>query len=500
MKKKRLHLTTLLCLLFAVMLFITGCSADSDENPANTSFTVTFNAGDGTFDDGKTTITKEVYDGEKVTEPTAPAKEGYSLVHWYAKSEDSPFDFENTPITCDITLYAKWAEGYAPDNLAAAIRALAENSAAKNVLLKATGTTSNGSNFFTGSNGIRAALLALKDKAPDILVTLDLSDVRGLSTVPSGAFYTIWGQCTNLEGIILPDSITSINSDAFKGCTSLTSVTFTEKSQLTSIGDWAFDGCTSLTNVKIPEGVTNIGDWAFDGCTSLTNVTFGKNSQLTSIGHWAFAGCTSLTNVKIPEGVTNIDNGAFDRCESLASVTFAENSKLTSIGQYVFRDCTSLTSVKIPEGVTNIDHGVFEGCESLANVTFAENSKLANIGVQAFRECTSLTSVEIPEGVTNIDEGAFDRCESLASVTFAENSKLTSIGQYAFDGCTSLTSVEIPEGVTNIGRSAFDGCTSLDTIIFTGTMEQWHKISFSAYWHYNTPATKVTCIDGEVDL
>lgn len=309
MKKKRLHLTTLLCLLFAVMLFITGCSADSDENSVNTSFTVTFNAGDGTFDDGKTTITKEVYDGEKVTEPTAPAKEGYSLVHWYAKNEDSPFDFENTPITCDITLYAKWAEGYAPDNLAAAIRALAENSAAKNVLLKATGmanTATNNTGYVFFAN-IRAALRELKDKAPDILVTLDLSDVRGLSSLSMDTFFS----CTNLEGIIVPDSITSINRNAFYRCTSLTSVTFTEKSQLTSIEDWVFAGCTSLTSVEIPEGVTSIGGHAFSECTSLISMTIP--ASVTSIEAYAFYGCTSLASIEFADKnnwyVTAISNG-----------------------------------------------------------------------------------------------------------------------------------------------------------------------------------------------
>ena len=433
MKKERLHLTTLLCLLAAVMLFITGCSADSDENPVNTSFTVTFNAGDGTFDDGKTTITKEVYDGEKVTEPTAPAKEGYSLVHWYAKSEDSPFDFENTPITCDITLYAKWAEGYAPDNLAAAIRALAENSAAKNVLLKASGTANTATNntgyvFFAN---IRDALRELKDKAPDILVTLDLSDVRGLSSLSRGTFFS----CTNLEGIIVPDSITSINENAFYRCTSLTSVTFTEKSQLTSIEDWAFAVCTSLTSVEIPEGVTSIEDSAFAGCTSLTNVTFAKNSKLTSIGLSAFNGCTSLTNVKIPEGVTNIDSGAFASCTSLTNVTFGKNSQLTSIGL-----------------------SAFNGCTSLASVTFAENSKLTSIGGHAFCECTSLISMTIPASVTSIEAYAFIRCTSLASIEFADKNNwyVTAISN-GYTGGEEINVTDATANATKLKTYSSDG-------------------------------------------
>ena len=79
---------------------------DSVTPPAPTTYTVTFDAnGHGTAPAAQT-----INSGEKATEPTAPTESGWTFGGWYQNAACSAaFDF-STPITADITLYAKWTE------------------------------------------------------------------------------------------------------------------------------------------------------------------------------------------------------------------------------------------------------------------------------------------------------------------------------------------------------------------------------------------------------
>ena len=142
--------------------------------------------------------------------------------------------------------------------------------------------------------------------------------------------------------VVIPDNVTSIGTNAFRKCRSLTSVTI--PSSVTEIGQWAFNDCTSLTSVTMSPGVTKIGGGAFLNCFGLTNVTIP--SSVTVLEDGAFAGCTSLTSVTIPSGVT-------------------------VIGIETFGGCTNLTSVSIPSSVTVIGVGAFNICTSLKDVYFA---------------------------------------------------------------------------------------------------------------------------------
>lgn len=137
-----------------------------------------------------------------------------------------------------------------------------------------------------------------------------------LNYIPQRMFYNM----DFLEAVILPDCVTSIENEAFAGC-------------------------TSLMSIVIPDSVTTLGSGVFSGCTKLSSVTFGKN--LTEIPSSAFLNCTSLPgSIAIPEGITHIRNGAF-ASSGLKSVTLPSSLTHIASGAFagiIFVDCSAIAT------------------------------------------------------------------------------------------------------------------------------------------------------------
>ena len=208
--------------------------------------------------------------------------------------------------------------------------------------------------------------------------------------------YTFY-ECSSLTSVTIPNSVTQIGFGAFSGSNAAISVasgnskycsvagalynkqkttlfypgmikegSFRIPNSVTTIANSAFKGCSSLTSVTIPNSVTSIGDEAFSYCTGLTSVTIPNS--VTSIEDYTFNRCESLTHVTIPNSVTRIGDWAFALCSSLTSVTIPDS--VTSIGNRTFWCCSALTSFTIPKSVTNIEEYAFGWCKSLADVYY----------------------------------------------------------------------------------------------------------------------------------
>jgi len=162
----------------------------------------------------------------------------------------------------------------------------------------------------------------------------------------------------------IPDSVTSIGSEAFSGCKNLTSVIISDS--VSSIGEEAFTFCYSLANVTIPAGVTNIGDRAFAYCYRLTNVTIPIS--VTSIGVNPFGG-SPLSYIDVSP-----DNPIF---EQIDGVLFDKQKKKLISYPMAIGDAYT-----VPEGVLHIGDWAFGYSDNLGSVTIP--ASVTSIGIDAF--------------------------------------------------------------------------------------------------------------------
>ena len=255
----------------------------------------------------------------------------------------------------------------------------------------------------------------------------------------------------------IPDSVTSIGNSAFSGCSSLTSVTIPES--VTSIGDSAFWGCKILTSVTIPDSVTSIGNDAFRHCSGLTRV-YSKPVTPPAGGTGMLANTASDPQIYVPS--QSIDtyktaDGWKEYADRIIPYDFENESPAFANNKiwYTSSDGNIVTPYKTDVFGANIFSNKYENGHGI--ITF--DGDVAVIGSFAFYNCSSLTSVTIPDSVTSIADCAFYGC-SLASVMIPDS--VTSIGEDAFRYC-SLTSVIIPDSVTSIAAAAFSQCSNLTT-------------------------------------
>lgn len=369
--------------------------------------------------------------------------------------------------------------------------------------------------------------------------------------------HSAFRNCTALKSVNIPSTITTIGEHAFAGCTAIDSVEIndlaawcgicfesrlsnpcylahrlflngeeiidlTVPDTVTTIGSYAFAGCTSLGSVVIPASVEDIGASAFAGCPGLAAITVAADNPaydsrdscnaiirtatgtliagcrntvipntVTAIGDWAFSECATLRSITIPNSVTSIGLEAFYRCADLISA-FIPNSVFT-IGYQAFYGCSSLRSVNIPASVRGIASSAFEFCPSITSMTVAsgnrqydsrndcnaiiekaENRLIAGcmntvvpntvtaIDDYAFSGCSELAAIEIPASVTHIGDYAFRACSKLRSAILPES--LSVIGASAFFDCSALSSISIPAQVSSIGAFAFEHCPALISI------------------------------------
>lgn len=218
---------------------------------------------------------------------------------------------------------------------------------------------------------------------------------------------------------------------------------------VTTIGNAAFRD-SSVTSVTIPANVTEIGSNAFAGCTNLTSVNYaGDWSNLTiQSGNPAVE---DAANAPLFDFAFTPDNTAvivirYRYKGTAADVTIPsryQGKPVTAIDHLAFHD-SAVTSVTIPDSVTAIPDDAFSYCSQLTNISIPNS--VTFIGFSAFNSCTSLKSITLPSSLSTIQSYAFYNCGNLKTIRIPVS--VTSIGNCAFDVCPSLMTVTYPGSKT----------------------------------------------------
>ncbi len=272
-----------------------------------------------------------------------------------------------------------------------------------------------------------------------------------------------------VEKVVIPDSITKIESDSFADC-NIKDLTM----PFSIIGRYG-SPADKLESLNYFGTGDEIPDHAFDGCINLSQIN-GTNGHfiipdgVTNVGYNAFNNCKSLNSISIPDSITSIESSAFSGC-GLSKVFISDIDKWCSIqfgyetsnplyGADLYLNDKLLTELTISKEISAIKSYTFIGCASLTDLIIEASS----IGHKAFSQCVNLTNLTIKPATTTMLSRAFSGCSNLRNVQFAANSSLNTINEFAFSDCSELTNIEIPNSVSSIGKSAFQNCNKLERI------------------------------------
>ncbi len=229
-----------------------------------------------------------------------------------------------------------------------------------------------------------------------------------------------------------------------------------ESYTVTAIGSNAFYGCSGLTSVVIPNTMISIGEYAFSEC-SFTSVVFPNS--LNFIENWAFRYCNGLTEVVIPSSVTSIGVNPFTECSNLAQITVESGN-----AYYDSRDNSnaiiqtstnclisgSLSGI-IPSSVTSLGQDAFY-MESITSITsFAEIPPTLNVcsfcgvnrDIPVYVPCASIEAYPNADG-WNEFTNFIELCPGQITVTASPVEGGTVSGGGSFEGGETCTVTATP--------------------------------------------------------
>lgn len=240
----------------------------------------------------------------------------------------------------------------------------------------------------------------------------------------------------------IPATIEKIGMAAFANNDRLETATFAEESPLTELAQGIFGFCSRLTKVTLPQNLEVVGVKAFYGCTALTEIELPQTVK--EIGAYAFAstqydGLMSLEKINLPQGLERIGDAAFCYNGALKEVVLPdgivdekvpdldENGEqkkdatgalmyktVYGIGYAAFHSCFALEKATLPSKIETLRSGVFGACSALKEVHLGANLKTVE-GATFYKNSEGALTGKLYSG------HAFHNCSALTDVYFAGN-------------------------------------------------------------------------------
>ena len=317
---------------------------------------------------------------------------------------------------------------------------------------------------------------------------------------------------TSLSKVTLGRGMTSLQSDAFAGCTGIKELVIEggesaitidckfndspiEKLHIGRNGTYAFNNRVDLKEVSVGDNVTSLPNNAFNGCSNITSLKLGN--KLETIGSGAFTGCATLmnvysTNLTPPTGVV-FDNKTYlqgtlyvvkgskaayeaadgwkEFWEIIDNLPFEVNGIWYNIDEYgntkavmnpsgdAYSGAISIPATIEYDGkvypVTAIDAEAFANAINVTSITIEDSDQPLTIGASA----TEISAM------SNDSTSVFGDC-MLDSVYVGRN---LSYQDAPFANISTLKKVTLGGKVTTMGGAMFAGCENIEMVYAMGT-------------------------------
>ena len=210
--------------------------------------------------------------------------------------------------------------------------------------------------FVFGSDGNQVRINSFIGSSQDIIIP---KSIDGLPVTMIGA--EAFKDCTTITSVVIPEGVKEIGESAFERCKRLRSVTI--PSTIHDLPRDCFKLCSKLNEVNGLENVELFGEWCFEGAALSGDLVFTKDAYLK----WGAFDHTRITGLQFLSGRIKVECAVFadtdlQYCyiDENSEVELLDYSSATIYG--AFFDCEKMTDMIVPATVHHFPPHTFEGC------------------------------------------------------------------------------------------------------------------------------------------